>query len=99
LPYLFIREISPAGRAASSPDYHDTKTRVTPIGGFRALRMLNDHVVSFCSWPSFWYFRGQNVSPRMQGMLQRQTTTQVEKPQRRALLDRRSGPMEMKILP
>jgi hypothetical protein len=50
------------------------------------------------TWPSFWRFRGQHVLPRMQGMLRRQTTTQVEQPQRHALLDLRSRPIEMKIL-
>jgi hypothetical protein len=70
-----------------------------PSIGNRVLGMLNDHVVSFCSWPSFCRFRGQNVSPRMQRVLRRQTTTQEKQPQRRALLDRRNGPREMKIPP
>jgi hypothetical protein len=96
--HVMLALFPPCANSATLRALREHRAAPPPIGGSRALRMLNDHVVSFCSWPSSWYFRGQNVSPRMQRTLQRQTTLQVEKPQRRALLDRRNGPKEMKIL-
>ncbi len=68
------------------------------IGNYCALGMLNDPVVSFCSLPSFWHFRGRNVPRSRQGRPRRQATTQAEQAQRAALLDRRSDQMEMKML-
>ncbi len=76
--------------------FEDSSYTTSPDSSNRALGMLNGHVASFRSWTSFWCFHERHVVRRRQETLRTQTTAQAERPQRSALLYRRTGPTEMK---
>ena len=75
------------------------KDTTLPSIAIRGLGILDAHVVSSCSSPSGWRFRGGNVPQSRQGRPRTQATAQGKQLRRPAHLGRRTDPTEMKIPP